>query len=36
MNWSKLNILLPSDAALCSHDSQTETSPGGSLSYLRR
>jgi hypothetical protein len=35
MIWSKLNSLLPGDAALCSHDSQTQTGPGGSLSYVR-
>jgi hypothetical protein len=31
-----LNILLPSNAALSSHDSQRETSHGGSVPHLWR
>lgn len=35
-HWSLLTILLLSNGALCSHESQTETSLGGSLSHLWR
>jgi hypothetical protein len=34
MQWSQLNILLPSIAALCSYDSQAGTCPDGSLLKL--
>jgi len=34
--WSLLTIFLAHNRALCSHESQTETGPLGSLSYVWR
>ena len=35
-DWSLLTILLVSKGALCSHESQTEAGPVGSLPYVWR
>jgi len=34
-DWSLLTILLATNGAWCSHESQTETGHGGSLPYVR-